>query len=422
MSKREDHMTDREALKLARDCIAMMIRGYVNLLENGRDRILMLGGQCDDVTTMETSDPRLREAKAALAAADAALARSEQKGLPAAIALQPPLPEPEKALFLEWFRGIEDGSTNFGEHDYAMAAFGAGAKAARALAAADAALAEPVDVARADVIARCERESGTCVEVHSRPRLDACTPENCASMLAAAPPTAPVVAPNEHPGATDDALRDLWRSNGGRFNGPHVETGSMPESRLLPFLRGLVLETAAQTAPVVASDALPPLPEPAVESFATDAAMRTFRLSTFSADQMHAYARAAIAPPAAEPTNTLEWLASHCRMLGMTKKSHSGLLAHDIALFTVDLKKAAEQAPAAVPVAPVGWSISLDEAASELLKNTIGSDDCVSPITLSMGEVTGDDGAVEYGLRVHLTEYPEEGVILLATSPTPPTA
>lgn len=40
-----------------------LMRGYVNLLENGRNRILDLGGQCDPVDKMEASDPYLREAR-----------------------------------------------------------------------------------------------------------------------------------------------------------------------------------------------------------------------------------------------------------------------------------------------------------------------------------------------------------------------
>lgn len=36
---------------------------------------------------------------------------------------------------------------------------------------------------------------------------------------------------------TDEQLRDYWVRNGGEFHGPHVETGSMPESTLLPILR-----------------------------------------------------------------------------------------------------------------------------------------------------------------------------------------
>jgi hypothetical protein len=38
---------------------------------------------------------------------------------------------------------------------------------------------------------------------------------------------------------TDDELRALWRDHGGSFHGPNVETGTMREADLLPFLRGL---------------------------------------------------------------------------------------------------------------------------------------------------------------------------------------
>ncbi len=38
---------------------------------------------------------------------------------------------------------------------------------------------------------------------------------------------------------TDDDLRALWRQAGGQFHGPNIETGTMPESALLPFLRKL---------------------------------------------------------------------------------------------------------------------------------------------------------------------------------------
>lgn len=50
-------------------------------------------------------------------------------------------------------------------------------------------------------------------------------------------------------------------------------------------------------------------------------------------------------------TDTLEWLASHCRAIGMVKKSDSGLTAHDIALFTYDLNARAEKAEAATSAA-----------------------------------------------------------------------
>lgn len=50
----------------------------------------------------------------------------------------------------------------------------------------------------------------------------------------------------------------------------------------------------------------------------------------------------------------------------------------------------------------------LDTDAAELLKNTIGSDDTVSEVTLAV--TRSPDG---YGLHVWLTDYPEEGSILL---------
>ncbi len=39
---------------------------------------------------------------------------------------------------------------------------------------------------------------------------------------------------------TDDEIRALWRSKGGIFHGPRIETGTMPEAQLLPFLRELM--------------------------------------------------------------------------------------------------------------------------------------------------------------------------------------
>ncbi len=44
-----------------------LIRGYVSLMEIGRDRIVSLGGTCDPVGTMEAADPRLRSAQDVLA-------------------------------------------------------------------------------------------------------------------------------------------------------------------------------------------------------------------------------------------------------------------------------------------------------------------------------------------------------------------
>ena len=39
--------------------IAELYVGYVRLMENGRDRIIMLGGDCDSVDFMEANDPLL---------------------------------------------------------------------------------------------------------------------------------------------------------------------------------------------------------------------------------------------------------------------------------------------------------------------------------------------------------------------------
>ncbi len=38
---------------------------------------------------------------------------------------------------------------------------------------------------------------------------------------------------------SDSELRAIWRNAGGNFHGPNIETGTMPESKLLPFLREL---------------------------------------------------------------------------------------------------------------------------------------------------------------------------------------
>lgn len=54
-------------LQRLREALRNLIRGYVNTLENGRDRIMFLGGECDPVDVMERNDIHLRAARAALA-------------------------------------------------------------------------------------------------------------------------------------------------------------------------------------------------------------------------------------------------------------------------------------------------------------------------------------------------------------------
>lgn len=46
---------------------------------------------------------------------------------------------------------------------------------------------------------------------------------------------------------SDEELRKRWRAAGGNFYGPNIETGSMPESQLLPFLRALAKATKEQS-------------------------------------------------------------------------------------------------------------------------------------------------------------------------------
>ena len=48
------------------DELRKLRRAYVNLLEGGRDRILQLGGDCDPLDAMASSDPYLRSAAAAI--------------------------------------------------------------------------------------------------------------------------------------------------------------------------------------------------------------------------------------------------------------------------------------------------------------------------------------------------------------------
>ena len=53
-----------------KEALRLLIHAYVNTLEGDRDRILSLGGTCDDVPTMKAGDPALCFAKRVLAAAD----------------------------------------------------------------------------------------------------------------------------------------------------------------------------------------------------------------------------------------------------------------------------------------------------------------------------------------------------------------
>lgn len=76
---------------------------------------------------------------------------------------------------------------------------------------------------------------------------------------------------------------------------------------------------------------------------------------------------------------------------------------------------AAEAAPKPVAQEPVAWELDADTA--KFLSDLILGNDEPTPITLSVGFVQNDDGSIQHGLRVHETEYPEEGVSLLIESP-----
>lgn len=67
IARMEQAETQRDELLAA---LEMMNRAYVNLMENGRDRIIMLGGECDPVDVMESNDPNLRESRAAIASVE----------------------------------------------------------------------------------------------------------------------------------------------------------------------------------------------------------------------------------------------------------------------------------------------------------------------------------------------------------------
>lgn len=65
---RQQVATLTEQRDAAMEALRKMNRAYVSLMENGRNRIVMLGGECDPVDVMERADPALIEAKKTLAA------------------------------------------------------------------------------------------------------------------------------------------------------------------------------------------------------------------------------------------------------------------------------------------------------------------------------------------------------------------
>lgn len=71
-SRSEESRANGLAMGAAPELLAelkRMVRAYVSLLESGRDRIIMLGGDCDPVDVMEAGNPQLIAAKAVIAKA-----------------------------------------------------------------------------------------------------------------------------------------------------------------------------------------------------------------------------------------------------------------------------------------------------------------------------------------------------------------
>ena len=97
------------------------------------------------------------------------------------------------------------------------------------------------------------------------------------------------VAPPSKP--TDEALRTAWRTAGGEFHGPHIETGTMPEAKLLPFLRSLTAPAAVGTVAVPDGYAL----------ISTDALQAWGKLELIKAACVYPRATAPAAPAAVEP-------------------------------------------------------------------------------------------------------------------------
>lgn len=60
---------------------------------------------------------------------------------------------------------------------------------------------------------------------------------------------------------SDDFLRRLWRMNGGDFYGPNIETGVMPEDKLLRFLRTVMTGLGAIREAERHAPETPPLPD-----------------------------------------------------------------------------------------------------------------------------------------------------------------
>lgn len=68
----------------------------------------------------------------------------------------------------------------------------------------------------------------------------------------------------------------------------------------------------------------------------------------------------------------------------------------------------------------VAQSWELNEETAKFLADLILANDEPTPVTLSVGFIKDDDGKIQHGLRVHESEYPEEGgELLVESTPSP---
>lgn len=68
----------------------------------------------------------------------------------------------------------------------------------------------------------------------------------------------------------------------------------------------------------------------------------------------------------------------------------------------------------------VAQSWELNEETAKFLADLILANDEPTPVTLSVGFIKDDEGKIQHGLRVHESEYPEEGAELLVESTPSP--
>jgi len=101
-------------------------------------------------------------------------------------------------------------------------------------------------------------------------------------------------------------------------------------------------------------------------------------------------------------------------------------LRHEIAELQAQLTQSHQAAgvPCLPCLPPKYLSWQLDEETAKFLADMITANDEPTPVTLSVGFCVDDDGKLEYGLRVHEIDYPEEGASMLVQMdmPSAPTA